>query len=134
MLGDILAAQLPEFRAQAESRMSESVAVFTETLSDPPAGEIEPVVTEEVAIESVIARVKYSANAVAEQSQGGQLTSVQSVEIHFPWGTTGIRADQFVRVVASSADESLVGRKFRLQGYGSAGQTTALRVPAEEVS
>jgi hypothetical protein len=134
MLGDVLAAHLPELRAQAESRMSETVTVFTESLEDPPAGQIDPVLTEEPVIGSVKARIKYSATAVNEQDHGTQLTAVQSVEIHFPSGTAGIRKDQFARVLTSTADAALVGRKFRLQGYGSAGQTTALRVPAEEVS
>jgi hypothetical protein len=131
-------------RALAATQATELVDVFTESLSDPPEGEIEPVLTEtpvKVSVpgiddldDGIPVRVKYSATAVSEREQGAQPAAVQSVEVRFPSGTTGIRKDQFVRVRSSTADESLVGRKFRLQGYGSAGQTTALRVPAEEVS
>jgi hypothetical protein len=131
-------------RALAVARFTEVIEVFTETLGDPPDGEIDPEVIEtpvpvsvpgmEHTDDGIPARVKYSANAVGEREQGDQDAAVQGVEVHFPARTAGVGKNQFARVLSSTVDESMVGRKFRLQGNGSAGQTTALRVPAEEVS
>lgn len=113
--------------------MTETVKVesFVEAV-DPVTLLSAPTATTHIA--SSVARVKYPNLAtVSEPELASQFVAVQAVEVHFPSGTV-VEVDWIVTVLTSSADASLVGRRYRIRGAGQAGQTTALRVPVAEES
>ena len=122
-------------RVQAERRFTETFTFFSESYTPPAEGQIDPVLVETNLYVGVLGRVKFPSLNVSERDQGGQLLSVQSPEVHVAVGATpNIRADHFCRVTASTADSSLVGRKFRIAGLPASGQVTAARFPVEAVS
>jgi len=119
-------------RTQANARMTETVKVASEVPTVDP-DTLATTVTETVHIASTIARVKYPVTRVLERDAGTQLVAAQEIEVHFPSGSD-VRTDWFVTVLTSTADASLVDRRYRVRGNGLAGQTTALRVPVEEIT
>ena len=80
------------------------------------------------------ARVKYPSYAVAEQSPASQPIAQQDVVVSLPAGSGPVFEGDMVRVVASSADGSIVGRMFRVKGQPVGGQTTAYRLTVTETS
>lgn len=133
MLGWDIAAVLPELRAQAESRMTETVLVgkFRDG-SDPATGAATRVlVTERY---SGKARVRYPSYAVAEMSPASQPVAQQDVIVSLPVGSGPVFEGDEVLVTASTVDPNVVGRRFRVKGQPAAGQTTAYRVPVIEQS
>jgi hypothetical protein len=129
----LLAGVLGMGRAQANARMTETVKVTSEVQGDPDPVTLLPSVTETVHIASSIARVKYPVTRVLDREAATQLVAAQEIEVHLP-SQTVVQTDWFITVLTSSVDSSLVGRKYRVRGNGLAGQTTALRVPVEEIT
>ncbi len=119
-------------RRQANIRMTETVKVASEVSAVDPDTLLDTV-TETVHIASSIARVKYPVTRVLDRESATQLVAAQEIEVHFP-SETVLQTDWFVTVLTSMVDASLVGRKYRIRGNGLAGQTTALRVPVEEIT
>ena len=128
-LGADIDAALPYFRAQAESRMSETVTVFRTELVDEG---IEPT-EQRVTLYSGKARLKFSSSVASDRTSGSQFVVSQSAELHLPSGTSWVGKDPTVEVTASSSDQSLVGRQWTVKGRPQAGQTTAARYALEEV-
>lgn len=120
-------------RRMAESRMTENVVVGRfEWLR--PAGSLDQVLTLVETFYSGAGRVKYpSASAVVKSPAGQQLTETNIV-LSLPSGAGAVPTGAGVRVVSSTADPSLVGRMFRVDGPAQAGQTTAHRYPVVEES
>lgn len=133
-LGYDIAAQLPYLRAQAESRFTETLDVFTiEDVLDEATGLYTP--TEVVAYSGVSGRVRYPTLTVSERAQGSQVPAIQDVTIHVSVGSTpNVAVNHLWRVTASTSDASLGGRVFRTKGESQAGQVTASRYPVERVS
>lgn len=110
-------------RRMAVSRMTETVKVAEARSYDP--------LTLATAVYDGPARVKFG-SSVGESNPAGQLVAIDAAELHLPSGTSGVEADMFAVVEASSADSALVGRVFRIKGRGVAGQTTAARYAVED--
>lgn len=120
---------LTQGRALAVSRMSETVhAGSSTTTTDPVTGQ--PVQSGTTVYDGA-ARLKFASTVVSDKATGGQLVSSQNVELHCPSGTK-IPIGTVVTVTASTADDSLVGRKFKVTGRPEAGQTTAARFQVVE--
>lgn len=121
-------------RAFAESLLTETVEFYrvTGTSVDPNTlNEVETAVV----VYTVPARVKYSSLIVSESRGAGEVVGAQSVSISVGVGSTPtVNSDFMCRVVDSSADTSLIGRKYRVKGFPQSGQVTAHRYPVEEVS
>ena len=150
-LGSDLNAALPELRAQAESRMTETFDFFTATEGTDPVT-LDPTTVETPLVEGARARVKFVASQGRDTESGGQYPVVQRVEVHvsatlaagifpsdfvFPgdiYPGEVIPPGAFVRVTASTIDQSLIGRVFRVAERPPGGQVTAYRVIVEEVS
>jgi hypothetical protein len=123
---------LPQLRGEAEARMTETAKLAIESVGTDP-DTLEDTVTETVQTASVACRVRFRSLAVSERELASQYVAAQDVELHFPSGTV-VETDWIATILTSTADAGLVGRRFRIKGHGAAGQTTALRVPVEEVS
>jgi hypothetical protein len=130
MLGDDIAAALPNLRAHAVSRMSETVRLGTLT-EDVDEDTLESFNIFDTVYEGV-GRLRFPQAPNGEVDVAGQLVVLQGAVLSLPSGTTGITPDMRAVVDASTADVSLVGRVFRIQGFAAAGQTTATRFAVEE--
>lgn len=120
-------------RESAESRM-------TETVSGGVWGDgTDPVTLEptRVLVEEHYAgrgRVKYPSLSVSDVSESSQPVGVQEPYLSVPTGSTALVEGDEVAVTASTADGSLVGRRYTVMGAPQAGQTTSLRYPLKELS
>ena len=134
MIGDDLAAALPGLRAQAESRMTETVEVGA-FKDDVNLETYEPTV---ILVESHYvgkAQIKYPSLAVSDRVAASQQAALVSTVLKVPVGSgAGIRPGDRVRVTASTSDGSLVGRWYRIAAWPQPGQVTAHRYPLEEAS
>lgn len=132
MLGWDVDARLPELRAQAESRMTETVqvGVFGEGF-DPETGDT----TRELLTERYagVARVRYPGTAVST-SDRVQVVAVTDIVLSLPHGSPVAFDGDEVLVTASTSDGVLVGKSFRVEGGVQAGQVTAHRYRVTELT
>lgn len=132
-LGYDIAQALPGLRAEAESRMTETVTVGKFELVRPP-GSLDSVRTLVETYYSGIARVKYPYASSLSKAPAGQQIMESTIIVSIPYGSPGIPTGALVLIDASRSDESLVGRFLRVDGQPQAGQTTAHRYPVVEES
>lgn len=132
-LGYDIAQALPGLRAEAESRMTESVTVGRFELKRDP-GSLDTVLTLVETFYTGIARVKFPYASTAAKNPAGQQLVETNIVLSLPAWSQLMPVGTGVRVDGSSADESLVGRMFRVEGPAQAGQTTAHRYPVVEES
>lgn len=130
-LGGDIASALPGLRAEAESRMSETVQVgrFTDG-TDPVTGD--PTRVLEAARYEGKARIRWGSREVSNSDAVSSPVGSQEPYLSVPFGTGRFWADDEVLVTGSS-DPLLVGRQFRVQGAAVAGQVTAYRYPLTEL-
>lgn len=131
MLGWDVTARLPELRAQAESRMSETVqvGVFGDGM-DENGNATRELVTERYAGP---ARVKYPGTA-GSTSDRVQAVAVTDIILSLPHASPAVFDGDEVMVTASTSDPALVGKVYRVEGAGAVGQTTAHRYKVTELS
>lgn len=131
-LGSDISAALPTLRAEAESRMSESVTVGSfEDGTDPETGDPSRVLVDERY--TGVGRIRWNSREVSNSQATGSPAAMQEPYLSVPFGTARFFTDDEVECVASS-DPLLVGRRFKVSGGASAGQVTAYRYPLEELS
>lgn len=80
------------------------------------------------------ARVKYSSASATVKNPAGQQIAETNIVVSLPAGSDSVPTGALVRVDASTADATLRGRFFRVEGPSQAGQTTAHRYPVVEES
>lgn len=132
-LGGDVSAALPGLRAEAESRMTETVVFFTEALGEDPET-LQPVTVETVVASGVRARLRSAARDPRDVPFAGQEPVVSKLVLSVPFGSVRVGPSVFVRVTASDADEGLVGVKVRTLDFPTMGQVSAWRYPVEQVS
>lgn len=121
-------------RAAAVSRMSESFRIFEVTGRTPDPDNDLREVDVEVDRYVGIGRLVFRSSVVSDVEVASQLVASQSARIDLPAGTTGVGTSMFAVVTASTSDATLVGRRFRIEGMPAAGQTTACRLQAVEIT
>lgn len=123
MLGDDIAAALPQLREHAESMMRDQCVVtrVTGATADPDDREV-PVRTP---IYTGRCRVQANQRVDASPEVGGATVTVQRYEIQVPISAGPIRIGDLIAV----AD-----RKFRVTGLHLKTHQTAQRLPVEEVT
>jgi hypothetical protein len=131
MLGETLAAALPGLRAEAESRMSETVRIGV-LVEDEDLDTLEVTNILDPVVYEGKARIRFPQNPSAEVDAAGQLIVKQDGVLSLPAETAGVVPDMRVVFDASTADPSLVGRVLRVKGFAVSGQTTATRFTVEE--
>jgi hypothetical protein len=122
----------------SEQRMSETVTVgsFTDG-ADPVTGDPTRVpvhTTYPAEGGDGRARIKYESLSVSEQDSAGSPVAIQTPVLSIPSGSPIPAEGEEVLCSASDADQSLVGRTFKIAGFPEAGQTTSLRFPLTENS
>lgn len=131
-LGDDINLALPVLRAEANSRMFETVVVCSfRAGTDPVTGDPTRVV--ETERYDGIGRIRWGSREVSNSQATGSPAAMQEPYLSVPFGTARFFTDDEVECVASS-DPLLVGRRFKVSGGASAGQVTAYRYPLEELS
>lgn len=131
-LGGDIAAALPGLRAEAESRMWESVIVGTfRDATDPETGD--PTRVPEVERYSGKGRIRWGSREVSNSQSTSSPVAMQEPYLSVPYGTARFYTDDEVECDGSD-DPMLVGRRFKISGGAVAGQVTAYRYPLEELS
>lgn len=132
MLGWDVEGALLGLRAQAESRMTETVLIgrYVDGDPDPVTGKATKVLAEERY--SGKGRVRYPSYAVSESSPKSQPVAQQDVVVSIPVGSGPVFEGDRVTVTGSTADANVVGRVFTVKGQPLAGQVTAYRIPVVE--
>ena len=132
MLGDDLAAALPELRAQAESMMLDAVIVSRpgETVT----AEDGTVTTPALVVYQGKARWKPPATSAVESEVGTAIMVNTPGEVHIPAGTPYTpHPGDIIECTASRLDPALVGRRATVRSRFSGSLVTAYRIPIEEV-
>jgi len=133
VIGDDIAAALPDLRAQAESLMTETVQVGT--FADGTDANLNAILTLTAEHYTGMGQIKFPSLAVSDRVAASQQAASVSAVLKVPVGSgADIRPGDRVLVTASTSDESLVGRSFRIGAWPAAGQVTAHRYPIEEWS
>ena len=133
MIGDDIAAALPDLRAQAESLMTETVEVGVYT--DGVDGNLNPTLTLADEHYTGIGQIKYPSLAVSDRTPASQQAASVSAVLKVPVGSgADIRPGDRVVVTASTSDGSLVGHSYRVAAWPAAGSVSAHRYPLEEWS
>lgn len=130
-LGGDIAAALPGLRAEADSRMTDSIQAgrFADGVDEEAGDPTWELVTERYAGK---ARIRWGSREVTNADAPSMPITVQEPYLSIPFGSPRLMDNDQVLVTAS-ADPILVGRRFRVQGYPIAGQVTAYRYPLEEL-
>lgn len=134
-LGSDITAALPGLRAQAESRMRDTVTVGeTKDDTDPATGDpVKTFVT--IRYDRKKGRIRYGSGAgSSEADQISQPVVVQTPYLSIPWGSPRLYEGDTVVVDASEDDPLLVGRTYTIAGNAPAGQVTAYRYPLTETT
>lgn len=120
-------------RAKTEARMTETVrAGLFKTATDPGTGKaVRTLVTSRY---EGSGQVKYPSLVVTEGEGASQTVAAQNVVVKIPTGSTVLHEGDEIEVLTSTADQSLVGRIYRVDGTPQAGQSTSLRYPVTEQS
>lgn len=131
MLGYDVAQALPGIRAEAESRMDETVLVgrFKDGTDEATGDPTRVMETERYTGK---ARIRWGSREVSNSSAVGSPVGTQEPYLSVPFGTERFFNEDEVECTASP-DPILVGRRFQIQGAPVAGQVSAYRYPLTEL-
>lgn len=141
MIGDDLAAALPELRAHAESLMRDTCVVHRPTdLTDPITGEAEsvqvypdPEWTDEHPYASGRCKVQTYEGYERTPEAGGHQFTVQRYRVDFPVRGFLARPGDVVTLLTAEADPALEGKKYRVAAPFNKSLATANRCFVDEV-
>lgn len=134
MIGYDIAQALPLLRAEAESRMTETVTVgvYKYETNQTTGKAFRTLVSP--ASYSGKARIRFGSRGVVNANAPNMPVAIQEPYLSVPVGSALIPVGHEVDVSASSADAALIGRRFRIAGAPLSGQVAAHRYPLEEVN
>ena len=137
MIGDDLAAALPELRAQAESMMRDTVRVERETGTTTP----DPVTLEEVPVFALVleskGRVQRSGQLSPRETVAGEVEfGVNALMVQLPLSAAGIKKGDRLTVTAidAASDPDLLGLVATVQANLTKSHPTKRTLVCEEVS
>lgn len=132
MLGYDIANALPGLRAEAVSRMTDTVTagLYTDGTDETTGDPTRVLVSERYA---GVARLRLPSQNVTNAQAPSMPVAVQEPTLSIPWGSPRLFIGDEV-LVTGSDDPVLVGRRFRIQGNAQAGQTTAHRYPLQDIA
>lgn len=127
-LYDDVAAALPEFRAQAESLMVDTVTISR------ASGALDPETFEPVLTEVYAGKAKVQTYEPFERTAdvGGGTATVQRYSVHIPVGAYQPLPDDVVNVTAAVHDPNLAGRQYVVRGPLHKGLATAYRLLVDD--
>lgn len=124
---------LARARARADAGMTETITVgLYRDAADPETGDaIRVLVTEHY---TGPAQVKYVSPTVSVSDAPAQRVVSQTPIVKIPTTAPIVPEGDEIEVTASLADESLVGRRYTIDGSPESGQTSSHRYPVKELS
>lgn len=124
---------LERARAAADARMTETVLVGkNERRTDPVTRKaVDSIQTPRY---SGPGRIKYPSLATSQRDVPGQPSSEQNPYLSIPAGSPTCAEGEEVHVSGSTADGSLIGRRYKITGAPQAGQTSSHRYPLIELT
>lgn len=133
MLADDIAAVLPELRAQAESRMRETVRVRRPIgwEPDPETGNDVPAYDD---VDPYVGRARLKPPSVVKAltpDSAGSAVTVQPAELHIPEDSPALLPGDRVEFAVDTHTPRLRGLVYRVESAQVASDTTAQRVPVE---
>jgi hypothetical protein len=132
MLGDDIAAVLPELRAHAESRMTATCTIERVAIGATDDDTLQPTKTSTTVWGGPCRIVRAQAQD-APADTADQIHIASEYVLHIPvGGTGGIRKQDLVTITASPDDADLVGRTFSVIAAAAYSQGTARRIPVRE--
>jgi hypothetical protein len=133
MLGNDLAAALPEMRLQAESMMVDTCRIeyVSGSTWDEDAGT--NVDTYSTRYQGKC-RTQTTLTAEANSSAGEREWTVQSLTVSVPMSVTGVAVGDRITVLSSALDADLLGRVFSVSALAHKTHMTARRLRVEEVT
>lgn len=130
-LGYDIAAALPGLRAEAESRMTETITVgLFEDGTDETTGD--PIRVPMVVRYTGPARIRWTGRGVTNANAPAMPVTVQEPVLSIPFGSPRLLDRDEVHIIASP-DPILAGRRVYIQGDAIAGQVTSHRYPLSEL-
>ena len=130
-LGRDIASALPALRAQAESRMTDTIRVTRpgESVFDEETGTYTQT---ETVIYNGPGRLKLASSVVSDIQAGGQIIAAQRPRLDLPVSTSGgVRVNDTAVVTASTRDPASVGLRLNIEGVFYQTDATARRFPVE---
>ena len=130
-LGYDLSAALAELRAQAESRMTDTVRITRpgESVFDNETGTYTPTV---VVVYNGPGRLKLASTVVSDIDAGGQVLAAQRPRLDLPVAASGgVRVNDTATITASTNDPASVGVRLNIEGVFYQTDATARRFPVE---
>lgn len=125
-------SQLQIARSRTEAEMTEIIK------AGPLISSVNPVTLEATetvqADQTGPAQVKYPTLTVSERQTPGVIAAVVDIIVKRPISAAILPVGHWFEVTASSADPSLVGRRFKVKAPPQSGQTTSHRYPVAEES
>ena len=130
MLGDDIAAALPELRAHAESRMRETVTVKSvlSVVPDPTTG-VDVVTYGATPVYEGKCRIKSATSQSVDADAGGSLVTQTSPELHIPSSGPALLPGHVAFMASDTESPRLRGLVYRVDSAHAASDTTAQRVP-----
>lgn len=120
-------------RAKANEQMTETVTVGLEVKGSDPVTNRPFSSIPDPRYEDGPARIKYESLAVGEKNGPGQPLTTQNLVLSVPTGTTRLQEGDAVHVTASTVDDILIDRWYRISGSPASGATTSHRYPIVEL-
>lgn len=130
-LGGVIAAELPQLRREAESRMDCVVQFFTTEDGTNPLPPYNAIQVEVPVQGPTIARLRSDDRAARDVQVAGQVPAFSTLVLSVPVGSVLVGADFFARVISSTSDDGLVGVVVKTKFEPVLGQVTAWRYPVE---
>lgn len=100
--------------------------------TDPDTGDATQTLTE--TIYTGKGRIKYESLTVSDSDTSSQTVASQTPMLSIPTDSPLLHEGQGVKVTASTADDLLVDRFYKIEGAPQSGQTTSHRYPLSELS
>lgn len=132
LIGERIAAALPELRAHAESRMKDLCRVERkgEPVRDPANGTYSDTWT---LVYEGKCRVQNDSNLIRTTMTGERERSVDDTSLHVPMSVTGIEVGDRATITAAVNDPDLVNRVLWVSGHFHKADATARRLPVSEI-
>lgn len=131
MLGDAIAAALPELQAAALSRMTDRCIIRE---ADSWSGEVKTtgaIAWQYAGGDEIPCRVKMDNTEPKTVVVGGEVETIVRLTVSLPMDVCPV-VGQIITVVSAAQDTSLAGREFDVLAAGVGSQVTARRVSCQE--
>lgn len=135
MIGDDIAAALPEMRAMAESLMTDECAITRAGVGvgtyDPVTNQVTP--PPPILVYSGKCRIQRQQITSDTPTVAADVLVVAQHIVSIPVGSASVELEDRIEITGSASDSANIGRRFTARSPLHKSQATALRIQCEEV-